>query len=79
MAFELNNVDNLESSFADTDTSQNNLDNPHNFDSKLESEFENISLRSPTAPKDPIYAEVNKLKKTSNQVTFATQLISSIV
>ncbi|CAG9770200.1 unnamed protein product [Ceutorhynchus assimilis] len=67
LAFELNNVETLESSFADTETSQNNLDET-NFEAKLEAQFENINLKSPVSDKNPIYAEVNKLKKTSNQI-----------
>ncbi|XP_066257922.1 ankyrin repeat domain-containing protein 50 isoform X2 [Euwallacea similis] len=66
LAFEINNVETLESSFADTEASQNNLDST-SFEAKLETNFENINLKSPVSEKDPIYAEVNKLKKKSNQ------------
>ncbi|XP_050314264.1 ankyrin repeat domain-containing protein 50 [Anthonomus grandis grandis] len=64
---ELNHMEALESSFADTDTSQNNLD--ANFEEKLEAKFENIHLKSPVSDKHPIYAEVNKLNKTCNQIS----------
>lgn len=67
LAYELNNIENLESSFADTETSQNNLDDV-NFETKLEEHFEGVHLKTPESEKNPIYAEVNKLKKTSNQV-----------
>ncbi|KAL1502534.1 hypothetical protein ABEB36_007665 [Hypothenemus hampei] len=55
------NADNLESSFAETeDTSQNHLE-----EVTLQEKFENINLKSPTSEKNPIYAEVNKLKKSN--------------
>lgn len=72
LAFEINNIETLESSFAETETSQNNLDDP-SFEAKLEAQFENIALKSPVSDKNPIYAEVNKLKKTSNQVRIHNQ------
>ncbi|XP_049824316.1 ankyrin repeat domain-containing protein 50 isoform X2 [Aethina tumida] len=52
--FELENLQ-LDTSFIETETSQNNLDSEKND--------VNVILKSPTSEKDPIYASVNKIKK----------------
>nr|CAI5859549.1 unnamed protein product [Callosobruchus analis] len=60
-------MDNLETSFVETDNSQNNLeDSPFTLDQpKVESKFETPNMKSPVSDKNPIYAEINKSKKTS--------------
>ncbi|XP_048521478.1 ankyrin repeat domain-containing protein 50 isoform X2 [Dendroctonus ponderosae] len=78
LAYELNNIENLESSFADTETSQNNLDDV-NFETKLEEHFDSVHLKSPESEKNPIYAEVNKLKKTSNQITKSVEVSNQLM
>ncbi|XP_072381674.1 uncharacterized protein [Diabrotica undecimpunctata] len=65
---ELNlDTDNLETSFVETEASQNNLDDcQFNLDlslNKLEQKYENINIKSPVSDKNPIYAEINKSKK----------------
>ncbi|XP_076253776.1 uncharacterized protein LOC143192364 isoform X4 [Rhynchophorus ferrugineus] len=62
LTFDLDNIDGLDTSFVDTETSQNNLD-----EGNIEARFENINLKSPSSDKNPIYAEVNKPKKHLNQ------------
>ncbi|XP_057668460.1 ankyrin repeat domain-containing protein 50 [Diorhabda carinulata] len=63
-------VDNLETSFVETETSQNNLDDCQ-FDlslTKLEQQYENINVKSPVSDKNPIYAEIKKHRKSKQQV-----------
>ncbi|KAJ8956111.1 hypothetical protein NQ318_016565 [Aromia moschata] len=60
-------MENLETSFVETENSQNNLeDSQLSLDlggAKVESKFESINLKSPMSDKNPIYAEINKIKK----------------
>lgn len=63
-------MENLETSFVETEVSQNNLDEcQFNLDlslNKLEQQYENINIKSPVSDKNPIYAEINKSKKSKN-------------
>ncbi|KAJ8981865.1 hypothetical protein NQ317_008212 [Molorchus minor] len=59
-------MENLETSFVETENSQNVDDsqaNPEVDDVKNESKFESINLKSPSSERNPIYAEISKIKK----------------
>ncbi|CAH1118393.1 unnamed protein product [Phaedon cochleariae] len=58
---------NLETSFVETENSQNNLDDsPFNLEldlSRTEAKLESVNIKSPVSEKNPIYAEIKKNKK----------------
>ncbi|ENN77651.1 hypothetical protein YQE_05945, partial [Dendroctonus ponderosae] len=45
----------------------------------LQEHFDSVHLKSPESEKNPIYAEVNKLKKTSNQITKSVEVSNQLM
>lgn len=63
-------MENLETSFVETENSQNNMEDSQlslGLSKQAESKYENINLKSPVSDKNPIYAEINKKKKEKLQ------------
>ncbi|KAJ8916077.1 hypothetical protein NQ315_010945 [Exocentrus adspersus] len=56
-------MENLETSFVETENSQNNLDDCPGAGKADAPKFENVNLKSPVSDKNPIYAEINKSRK----------------
>ncbi|CAG9861786.1 unnamed protein product [Phyllotreta striolata] len=59
--------ENLETSFVETETGQNNLDECSSNLIKIERQYENIKSPASEKNENPIYAEIDKSKKTRNQ------------